>query len=341
MVSIGAYYDGMNSLGKVLSVIVLLTLIAGSAHATTEITLDTGTETFTGLLLEGSDSPNVGVVFFHGRGQHPDGDVVRHLRNSLHADGYTTLSLENPVPVTGNTSFDDYKTHEDTIDDQVFARATAAVNELVSRNSRIDTLIISGFSLGSRFATAVAAAWEQGLLIGISPGIELAGLVGAGMYSGIGATSPTIIPPATTDDINVYDTLRNLELIAGIPVLDIYGHLDSSAADLAPARRAAYAGNPDAYTQAELTCPDFNTETWYARSGGLAVPYAENRCHQLRNGFLTEEDAINQNVNFRLRGTPDAPLESSASEWIAANVPLTPAPPARGLPFLPLLLDSE
>lgn len=330
----------MNSPVKVLYIFIFWALAAGSGHATIEISIDTGTETFTGLLLEGSDSPSVGVIFFHGRGQHPDGDVVRHLRNSLHAEGYTTLSLENPVPVTGNTSFDDYKTHEDTIDDQVFARATAAVNELVSRNSRIDTLIISGFSLGSRFATAVAAAWEQGLLTGISPGIELAGLVGAGMYSGIGATSPTIIPPATTDDINVYDTLRNLELIAGIPVLDIYGHLDSGAANPAPARRSAFGGDPGAYTQAELTCPDFSSETWYARNSGLPVPYEENRCHQLRNGFLTAEHAINQSVDLRLRGTADAPLESSASSWFATHAPLTPPPVSRELPFLPLLLDD-
>jgi len=331
----------MNSIGKVLSTLILLTLIAGPALATTEITLDTGTETFTGLLLEGSDNPNVGVVFFHGRGQHPDGDVVHHLRNSLHADGYTTLSLENPIPVTGNTSFDDYKTYEDTIDNQVFARATAAVNELRARNSRIDTIVISGFSLGSRFATAIAAAWEQGLLTDISNGIELAGLVGAGMYTGIGATTPTVIPPGSTDDINVYDTLNNLRLIANIPVLDIYGDLDTSAASLAAARLTAFKGEPGIYTQVALTCPNFNTENWYARSNGLAVPYEENRCHQLRNGFLTEENAVNQAVDFRLRGTPEAPLESSASEWLAANVPLIAVPPARGLPFLPLLLESE
>jgi dienelactone hydrolase len=325
-----------------LCVLVLQFQLADTAPATTTLTINTGTGFFTGLLLEGNEAPNVGVIFFHGRGQHPDGDVVRQLRHSLHADGYTTLSLSNPVPVTGDTSFASYQTYEDMIDDQVFERATAAVNTLVARNNRIDTIVISGFSLGSRFATAVAAAWEQGLLTGIRPGVRLAGLLGAGMFVGTGGTVPTVIPAATTDAINVYDTLHNLELVSAIPVLDIYGDLDRNAAIPARARLAAYDGDPAAYTRAVLACPDFINATYYARSGSNGVTYLENHCHQLRNGYLTGGDAVNRIVAVRLRGAADAPLEATAGNWFRAYVPLAPPAPVRApvLPFLPLILAS-
>jgi len=291
-------------------------LLAGVAHATS-VTLSTGTETFNGLLLEGAGNPNVGVIFFHGRGQSPDGDVVSHLRQSLNADGYTTLSIDDPVPVSG-TSFADYLANESTIETQVYSYFNAAVDSLVAGNSNIDTIVIAGFSLGSRFATATAAAWEQGL-IDVNPNVSLGGLIGVGMYSTYG--------PSTATDINIYDTVNNLGLISSIPVLDLYGDLDTSAASIAADRMNAYAGGATSYTQVALGCPDFNNTTYYTRSGGGAVPYTENRCHQLRNGYLTAVDAnANTNVAVVLRGSPSAPLESTVSAWMSSNVPLTVVP---------------
>lgn len=298
----------------------VLAISATSVVKADTISLSAGTENFNGLLLEGDGSPNVGVIFFHGRGQTPDGDVVRHLRKSLNTDGYTTLSIDNPVP-SGGTSFNNYLSNESTIESQVFSYFNAAVDSLVASNSNIDTVVIGGFSLGSRFATATAAAWEQGLL-GINSNVTLGGLLGVGMYSNIGTTDAS-----TSSNINVYDTISNLGLISSIPVLDMYGNLDSSAANFAADRMNAFAGDALSYTQMALGCPDFNNTTYYTRNQGAAVAYTENRCHQLRNGFLTEAEAENNtNADVVLRGSADALLESTVSDWMANNAPLTAVP---------------
>jgi len=231
-----------------------LTALATGAPQAEQIWITAGTDGFSGLLLEGSGIPNVGVIFFHGRNGDPDGHVVGELRQSLNADGYTTLSIDNPVPPTATPyTFIRYLSFEDTIDDLVFGRVKAAVDELVARNSQIDTVVLGGFSLGSRFATASAAAWQQGLLAGINPGVQLAGLVGVSMYSNISSggvtTTPTPASPLTPDDINIYDTVNNLGLVNSIPVLDIYGDLDTTAANLAVARSSAFAGDPLSYAQ--------------------------------------------------------------------------------------------
>ena len=310
----------MKKLYLFLSAALVIT-ITGVTQAAT-ISLNTGTETFNGLLLEGNNNPNVGVIFFHGRGQNPNGDVVRHLRQSLNTDGYTTLSIDNPVPSSG-PSFSSYLSDESAIESRVFSYFNAAVDSLVASNNNIDKIVIAGFSLGSRFATATAAAWEQGLL-GVNSNVELAGLLGVGMYSNIGT-----IDASTSSNINVFDTINNLGLISPIPVLDMYGNLDSSAANFAADRMNAFTGNASSYTQAALGCPDFNntSTSYYTRNQGVAVAYTENRCHQLRNGFLTEADATNNtNADVVLRGSANAPLESTASAWMASNVPLSTVP---------------
>jgi len=328
----------MNRVTQIISAFILTILAAGAAQAE-QIQLTAGTDIFNGLLLEGSGAPNVGVIFFHGRADNPDGHVVGDLRRSLNADGYTTLSIDNPVPPVAPT-FKRYLSNEDTIDDLVFGRVKAAVDELVARNSHIDTVVLGGFSLGSRFATAGAAAWQQGLLADINPGVQLAGLLGIGMYgsivSGDGTvvTTPTPASPATADEINIYDTVNNLGLISSIPVLDIYGNLDTQAASLAGARSSAFAGDPLSYAQIALACPDFINSTYYANEGGTAIPYAENHCHQLRNGFLSQSDIDSDNPDVVLRGSPGAPLESTVSGWFAQAVPLTPIPIPASLPLM-------
>jgi len=298
---------------------VLAISITGAAQAAT-ISLSTGTETFNGLLLEGSNNPNVGVIFFHGRQSNRDGDVVRHLRKSLNADGYTTLSIDNPVP-DGGTSTSNYRANESTVESSVYSYFNAAVDSLVASNSNIDTIVIGGWSLGSRFALATAAALEQGITT-MNSNVTLGGVLGASMWTGIGETDPT-----TPGNINVFDTVNNLGLIESLPVLDLYGDLDSKAADTAADRMNAYAGSSLNYMQVALGCPDFNNTTYFTRDSGSAVPYTEGRCHQLRNGFLTEMDAVNQtNADVVLRGSADAPLESTASTWLAETAPLTTVP---------------
>jgi len=295
-------------------------LLINSIIQANAISLSTGSETFNGLLLEGSNSPNVGVIFFHGRGQTPNGDVVRQLRQTLNNDGYTTLSIDNPVPV-GGTGFANYLANESVIESQVFSYFNSAVDSLLASNSNIDTIVIGGFSLGSRFATATAAAWEQGLLE-IDSNVSLGGLIGVGMYGNIGST-----PATTPNDINTYDTVNNLSLISSVPILDLYGNLDSNAANFATDRMAAFGGDNLSYTQLALACPDFANNTFYTRNQGVAVSYTENRCHQLRNGFLDANNAAsNINPDVTLRGSADAPLESTTSQWMKDNIPLTPVP---------------
>ena len=291
---------------------VVALFITGIAHAET-ISLNTATGTITGLLLEGGGTPNVGVIFFHGRGASPNGDVVGQLRQSLNADGYTTLSIDNPVPATGGTTFAEYLADEISIGNQVNDYFNTAVNELVARNSQIDTIVVGGLSLGSRFATATAAALNQGLF-SLNPNVTLGGLLGVGMYS--------------TSTTTVYNTIQNLGLISpDIPVLDLFGDLDSVAANFASDRFNAFPGADALYTQVALGCPDFNSSTFYTRRGGSAIVYDEDTCHQLRNAFPTASDALNgTNVSVILRGSADAPLESNVSNWFAANVPLTPIP---------------
>jgi len=330
----------MNRIAQIIGTFILTALATGAPQAE-QIWITAGTDGFSGLLLEGSGIPNVGVIFFHGRNGDPDGHVVGELRQSLNADGYTTLSIENPTPPGAPPySFKHYLSLEDTVDDLVFGRVKAAVDELVTRNSYIDTVVLGGFSLGSRFATAGAAAWQQGLLTGINPGVQLAGLVGVSMYSNIVSGDGTVAPPATPaspttlDEINIYDTVNNLALINSIPALDIYGDLDTQAASLAGARSGAFGGDPLSYAQIALGCPDFINATYYANNGGAAVPYAENHCHQLRNGFLSQGDIDSDNPAVVLRGSPSAPLESAASDWFAQQVPLTPIPVPASLPLM-------
>src|SRR3546814_8399192 len=57
-----------------------------------------GSGRFAALLLEGGGRPATGVVLLHGRNGNPDSAVVGPLRRSLNAAGYTTLSLQNPIP---------------------------------------------------------------------------------------------------------------------------------------------------------------------------------------------------------------------------------------------------
>lgn len=79
------------------------------------------------------------------------------------------------------------------------------------------------------------------------------------------------------------------------------------------------------YTQIVLRCPDFNNRTYYTRDDNVAVAYKEIHCHQLRNGFLTQNDT-NNNITAAvvLSGSADAPLESAARNWMQTNAPLKP-----------------
>lgn len=322
----------------------LLLGFVSAAHAV-PITLDANGTSFGAELLTGSN--NVGVIFYHGRGSNPKGNVVKQLQNNLNAGGYTTLSLSNPVPTTG-TAFSSYENEEASINDQVFARLDAALVELA--NQGVQHVVLSGFSLGSRFMTAAAAAWQQGIF---DPGvnIDLLGLVGAGMHSNFYTSTPTASNPTSLSDFNVLDTMSNLTFINSLPVLDIYGSLDAQSVAYAGARSSAYGGNPGQYVQTQLECPP-NDGTYYARlfvNGSYQFkPYyvtGDNgkRCHQLRDGWTLDANG-NYVDTFHIRTNADAPLQTSVDAFFAQSIMPQVSAPEPGtlllmLIGLPLLLN--
>lgn len=298
--------------------------------ATSCISLNTAASGFNGLLRdEGSE---VGVVLMHGRNtafdsdpmvHYPNAVVVRQLRTHLSGLGYSTLSIETPsLPSgadfngNGTADFDEYAANEDALTAEMFARINAAINELASRS--VDRIILAGFSMGSRYATAATAAAGLGLL---GNGTDIVGLIGVGMVGSLAGSAPTTASPTSVADINGYDTLNNL-LFVDVPVLDIYGDRDSAAANPAGTRAANFGGPPSAYTQVELTCPDFTSQPYYfARNGapGLRNRYNENRCHQLRNGYTYDAVSGSFSLDVTLVGNPSRPFEQAVTGWLAAN----------------------
>lgn len=319
----------------------LLLGINSTAHAV-PVTLTADGTNFNAELLTGTS--NVGVIFYHGRGQTDTGDVVNQLRNSLNADGYTTLSLSNPVPTTG-TLFSDYENEEASINSQMFARLDAALVEM--SNNGIQHVVLSGFSLGSRFMTAAAAAWQQGIF---DPGvnIDLLGLVGVGMDTSIYTSTPTTSNPTSLSDFNVLDTMSNLGFLNSLPVLDVFGNNDNQASTNAGNRLASYGGDPSLYVQTQLECPP-NNGTYYVRVLINGVyqfqPYylnGDNRCHQLRDGWTLDANG-NYVDTFHVRTNASAPLQTSVNDFFAQHIaPQVSAPEPGALALmligLPLLV---
>ena len=313
LISIAALFAVLNMLPVSAAQVSCSALPYTTAPNSSDTCLSLGSaDPYNAIFRQGTS--NIGVLFLHGRGQDPNGDVVRQLRNSLNSDGYTTLSIEDPVP-PGGTAFNNYVANETIIQNQLFLRVELALAELKSRN--VDRVVLAGFSLGSRFATASAAAWELNQLN--TSGLNLIGLLGVGLYSSG--------PDSTISNINVLNSISNLSFITSIPVLDIYGDNDTPASTTAAARRAAYAG--DNYTQVELTCPNTSGNYFVQTATGI-VPYYggtgttgdTNRCHQLRNGLLFDPVSNSYVPDVVLRGSPNAPLETTARNWFASNFAL-------------------
>jgi len=213
---------------------ILLALIL-PVHATT-ITLDStaesGNSSFSAELLTTSCA-KVGIVMFHGRGSTPTGPVVTEISDSLNRAGYTTLSIANPLPLNQQTDFNSY------IDDvnannyvfpEAYARMRTAINHLESQD--VEQVVVAGFSLGSRLATAHVARGQIDEL-------PIIGLVGVGMYGN------------SIEPLNISTTIDEVS----VPVLDVYGDTDTNAVNTAVTRQNAYnAGTGTNYTQSSLVC---------------------------------------------------------------------------------------
>ncbi len=273
-------HEGCSLPGYLLCLTISFTSLPTVSSAV-EITLDSGPEAggngtvFSGLLLEGANCPDTGVVLFHGRGATPSGPVVEELRQSLNRVGYTTLSIENPLPLNGMIDFQSYVADADVgnggdnfVFPEAYARARTAVNHL--KGLGVQKVIMVGFSLGSRMAGAHVARGQIDEL-------PVLGLIGVGMYAN------------SIDPLNVGLTLDEIS----VPVLDIYGDLDTTAVNTAAARAAAYGGASMDYQAVALTCD-------------VGV-----NCHQLEG----------------LKGTDASALEMTVNGWMADVAPLTLNPP--------------
>lgn len=244
---------------------------------------------FTGLLLEGSGNPDVGVVLMHGRESHPDGPVVHQLRYALNSAGYTTLSIDNPQagvdsPPNGNfRDFSDYVADVGSATPYAFpeayARVRTAINHLQSLG--VEKIVVVGFSMGSRFMAAHVA-------LGQVDELEIAGFVGIGMY----ASGPGVL--------NHSNTLASVT----VPVLDMYGDGDTSAESTAPDRLAAYHGDAQDYTVVVLDC-----------AAGLSA----DQCHQL-NGLKSNNGESCQPLEQSVLSwiTTSLPLANSQGMGVCA-----------------------
>lgn len=234
-----------------------------------------GNSIFSGELLN-SSCAKTGVVIYHGRGSTPRGPIVEEMRTSLHRAGYSTLSIENPKPLNGQTDFTSY-VNDVSADNYVFpeayARMRTAINYLQSLG--IEQVVIAGFSLGSRFSTAHTAR-------GQIDEIPIIGLIGVGMYG------------TSIDPLNVSSTLDEVST----PVLDLYGDVDTNAVNTASARVSAYnSGTGLDYTLSTLTC------------------IAGQNCHQLGGLKGSDSDEFEVNINAWMQAFAPASLVTGCTPF--------------------------
>jgi dienelactone hydrolase len=176
-----------------------------------------GVGPFTGLSLAGKPAAP-GVVLMHGRNSHPDGTVVGFLRHALHQEGFTTLSIANPVPRTGD-EFADYSNDlggSNFVFPEARARLKAALKAL--EEQRISTRYLLGFSMGARLMSAYLASSD-------STQFRVQGFIALSI--GVNGPGP----------LNCTTTLPRVS----VPVLDICGEADADVSKSAPQRRSSYA----------------------------------------------------------------------------------------------------
>lgn len=258
----------------------------GVAQAT-PISLSTASGSFGGEFLAGTGSPKVGVILMHGRGLTPNSAVTRQLRYSLNNDGYSTLSIENPVPFDYNgnlnpTDFSDYVADITTGTDYVFPETYARIRSASAylQSLGVEQIVLSGFSLGSRLVTAHVARGQQ------AGDLPIVGLLNVGMYG------------TSIDPLNVVLTLDEVT----VPVLDIYGDKDTNAVTTAADRVAAYGGVPSDYVQVVFECPEITSD------------YSVNDCHKLRGNNLKDAYDRPLETTARLWIQAVAPLQASVPE---------------------------
>lgn len=184
-----------------------------------------GAGLFRALLLEGKpDRP--GIVLMHGRNSNPDGAVVGFMRKGLHERGYTTVSVANPLPPTGDEFADYVKDlgESNFVFPEAIARIASALELL--RAKKLPSAYLLGFSMGARLmASFLAGAPRRG---------DVRGFIALS----IGVNGPGPLSALTT--------LRSIS----VPMLEICGEADLDVAKSAKERRTMYVGSGGtSYTQ--------------------------------------------------------------------------------------------
>jgi len=200
----------------------------------TQVTLSSkqygGHDAFNALFLPGSGSRKRGVILMHGRNAQPDGVVVGIMRKSLQTLGYSTLSIQNPIP-KNEDEFPNYVSDikgENYLFPEAYARVDASLADLKSRGIKEATLL--GFSMGARLLAAYLAQSRASVM-------PINGLVV--LSGGINGVGP----------LNIATSLQRVQQ----SVLDVCGQGDADVASSAEARKAGYeSGTGAKYSQVIL-----------------------------------------------------------------------------------------
>jgi pimeloyl-ACP methyl ester carboxylesterase len=198
-----------------------------------------GSDVFNSVLRTPGTTPSTGIILLHGRGEsYLDGHVILPLRLSLESLGYTTLSIDTPIPkpidqiATPPVAYSNYERDASGIGSnyvfpELYARVRTAADYLQAQG--VTQVVLVGFSLGARFGAADMA-------YGGGTPIPIVGYIGVGM----GADPLVSLLDSPTSLMNVTE-----------PVLDLYGSMDNTGpfgvVDSAAARAFNYAGSD--YTQ--------------------------------------------------------------------------------------------
>lgn len=182
---------------------------------------------FLALYTEPSTEPQKGaVILLHGIGVHPAWpDVIEPLRTELPEHGWHTLSLQ--MPVLGNEAENkDYV----PLFAEVPARIQAGVDYL--KNKDINTIVISGHSLGSTMASYYLATASD-------PAVKVFAIVSGG--------------PGVPGDARM-DSLENFKKITDVTIVDVYGSEDEKSVLSAASerKRLSQGSDGDRYQAIEI-----------------------------------------------------------------------------------------
>ena len=174
-------------------------------------------ERFLGLFTASAGEKKGGVLLLHGLGDHPNSaGAIRALRTRLPAGGWATLAIQlpNPAPHESRAAYGG-------LVEKAVARTRLGVDYL--RQQQVGNVVLIGHDLGAVIALVAAVEPRPS---------EVKALVTLGL--------------APADDLE--PSLDVFAALAGnnLPLLDIYGGMDSKQVMASRARRANAARNASA-----------------------------------------------------------------------------------------------